>query len=834
MKKLVILIVMGAATAGLQVHGADLVWTGAADGNWGTGVNWTNSTGTALSFSTGDNVLFDESASVQTITLSASVTPGNILFDHDQLYTLAASGGKIVQADTFIKRGSGRLDINCTGHTFTNDMRIEEGELRTVIPNGGYLSPLGNMRVERQIYVSTNAILCLKERNTMGSAAEKANIAEIYVDQGTLQFGTPDLASNLRGVNTLGDLTLNDAMMVYTNVGQSTYGFLKVCRTFTLLGTQPYTFPTYGKSDLFMILNSDPYTEINVSDITGDADTDVTFQFPFRNVVSYPDSGMIKTGPGSMRLESVRSDFEGNLEVREGELIAVGPASGLTSESPLGARYYDRTLYVGTNATLTFPERNTMGPSESATPKIAITVDNAAFNIEGDFHTVLGDLTLDNSTFTYGDGYDATRGILRLGGKLSLKGDTPYTFNPASAATTAFFNLNDDPLTEINVADITGDAARDAVFMVPFKDLAYTDVDIRPSGFAKTGPGTLFLTNNTDRFSTFSGNIEVREGTLMAVRVGSGADPTASVLGNARVSRQIYVSTNATLVLAERNTLGSALGANQLECEIYVDQGTLQLGPPEKYRGVNTVGYLTLNDGTLDFEAMQNDGWGFIKVARTFRLRGTQPYHFENTGSSGCFMVLNGGPYTDFDVADITADSDVDVTFDFPFKNSSTTACGLIKSGAGTMRVTAASVYSAGTWITNGVLLVDGSLNTAAPLTVESGGWLGGTGTVGSVTLEAGAGFEVTEGQADMLTINGSLTVEGGGTVRILNPDSLPGTQVHAVFADVSGTLTGSENFADWTVEIAGVETSVDYRVRVSGSEIMAGYSPAGTLILVH
>lgn len=92
---------------------------------------------------------------------------------------------------------------------------------------------------ERQIYVSTNATLRLAERNTFGGAETTNLKAEICVDRGMLEFGKP---GGVKGVNTLGDLTLRDAAMAYTNMGEGTYGFLKVCRTFTLAGSQPYDF----------------------------------------------------------------------------------------------------------------------------------------------------------------------------------------------------------------------------------------------------------------------------------------------------------------------------------------------------------------------------------------------------------------------------------------------------------------------------------------------------------------------------------------------------------------------------------------------------------------
>ena len=810
-------------------RGSDLVWTGAAGGLWGSGLNWTNSAGEAAAFATGDNVRFDDGAAVRSVNLSAALTAGAILFDCEQDYTLTnVAGGKISSASGFVKRGAGTLTVGCTGHTYTNDVRIEAGAVVANVPNAGANSPLGSATVERQIYVSTNATLRLAERNTFGGAETTTLKAEICVDRGTLEFGKP---SGVKGVNTLGDLTLRDAAMVYTNMGEGTYGFLKVCRTFSLAGSQPYDFSSFGRSDLFMLLNSNPYTTFNVADISGDAGEDVTFRFPFKHVNALAAGGLIKTGPGAMVLKSAGSTFRGNIEVREGELLAAAMKSDTNSaQTVLGNLRVARSAYVGTNAVLTFAERNTLGTAESDPHLLSLTVDHGTLAVTNTGHTVFGTLTLDGATFTYRGGFDATRGSLRLGGPLSLKGETPYVFALPGADPYGFINLNATPLTEIRVAEITGTAAPDATFIIPLKDFASSNSPTYAAGFVKTGQGTLYLTNAPNNFSTFSGDVEVREGTLVAETAGG------SPLGNANAERRILVSTNATLQLRQRNTLGGAAATNGLLAEIVVDHGTLLLGDLGVTKGVNTVGSLTLLDGTLNYTNMYNEPYGFLKVARVFRLQGTAPYLFEGSALSGCFMLLNAFPLTTFDVSDITGDAAPDATFHFPFKQhpSSTAGCGLIKSGGGTMRVTAASTYVGETLVSNGVLRVDGSLNASTLVTVADGGWLGGTGAVKNVTVMAGGGFDVIQGQAKPLTVTGSLTLAGAGTVHIQNPEGLPGREIQVTLAAVAGSVAGAEHAASWAVEIDGVPSSVNYRLRVVGSELVAGYAPRGTVISVR
>ncbi len=811
------------------VLGENLVWTGSADGKWGSGVNWTNSAGAALAFASGDHVRFDDASAVRTINLSAAVTAGDIVFDHAADYTLTnASGGSIAVATGFLKRGGGTLTLGSAGHTYTNDMFIEEGTVVANVPNAGSASPLGLVTVERRITVSTNATLRLAERNTFGGANTTSLTAEILVDHGLLEFGKP---GGVKGVNTLGDLTLQDASMVYTNMGEYTYGFLKVCRTFSLDGALPYVFSAFGRTDLFMLLNSGPYTTFNVADITGDAQPDVTFEFPFKHVNNYPVSGLIKTGPGSMVLESGSSTFRGNIEVREGELVAAAAKTDTNSaQTVLGHMLVERSITVSTNATLTFADRNTLGTSEAETPKAAITVDHGTLAITNTGHTTFGPLTLDGAAFTYRGGFDATRGVMCLRGQLALKGETPYVFGLPSGDSYGFINLNDSPLTEINVADITGDAAPDASFIIPFKDFASSSSSTYAAGFVKTGPGTLCLTNVANNASTFSGDVEIREGAVVA------DTPNLTTLGTGSADRRVLVCTNCTLQLRQRNTFGGASATNTQRVAVEVDHGTLLLGDVGVVRGVNTVGSLTLNDGTLIYTNMFNEPYGFLKVARVFRLAGTAPYVFEGSTLSGCHMLLNAYPLTTFDVDDITGDGDADATFLFPFKNhpGSTAPAGLVKTGSGTMRIGATCTYIGATIVSNGTLQVDGNLNASSLLSVASGGWLGGTGTVKNVTVEAGGGFDVVQGQANPLAVTGVLTLAGGGTVHIRNPGALPGNQIQVTIADVSGTLVGEEYAASWSVDIDGVDPSVNYRLRVVGTQLVAGFAPKGTILTVR
>lgn len=150
------------------------------------------------------------------------------------------------------------------------------------------------------------------------------------------------------------------------------------------------------------------------------------------------------------------------------------------------------------------------------------------------------------------------------------------------------------------------------------------------------------------------------------------------------------------------------------------------------------------------------------------------------------------------------------------------------------MRVTAVSTYIGDTLVSNGVLRVDGSLASSRGVTVSAAGWLGGTGTVKNVTVEAGGGFDVIQGQAKPLTVSGTLALAGSGTVHIQNPNRLPGREIQVTLAVVSGIVVNEANAGLWAVEVDGLEPSVNYRLRVVDSALVAGYAPKGTVLSVR
>jgi len=130
----------------------------------------------------------------------------------------------------------------------------------------------------------------------------------------------------------------------------------------------------------------------------------------------------------------------------------------------------------------------------------------------------------------------------------------------------------------------------------------------------------------------------------------------------------------------------------------------------------------------------------------------------------------------------------VDVQVNVAIADNGATVGALIKSGAGTLALASTNAYTGATALSNGTLLVNGSI--ASPVTVSSGAIFGGTGLVqvaSGTALTVAAGGIVAPGVAGL----GTLSVTGDVS---LNSASVYQVDLNANSADalvVSGNVTG-------------------------------------------
>jgi autotransporter-associated beta strand protein len=109
----------------------------------------------------------------------------------------------------------------------------------------------------------------------------------------------------------------------------------------------------------------------------------------------------------------------------------------------------------------------------------------------------------------------------------------------------------------------------------------------------------------------------------------------------------------------------------------------------------------------------------------------------------------------------------------------------LTKTGAGTLTLAGASTYTGATTINGGTLSVNGSIASSVLTTVNAGGTLTGTGTLGNTTITSGGTLAAGNGTAgSSVTVSGSLAFQSGAIYMVqVNPAT-------SSFTHVTGTAT--------------------------------------------
>lgn len=398
----------------------------------------------------------------------------------------------------------------------------------------------------------------------------------------------------------------------------------------------------------------------------------------------------------------------------------------------------------------------------------------------------------------------------------------------------------------------------------------------QPLNMRKTGTGTLQLKNTG---SACTGRIEIAEGVLkVAVRGNDDRTATQSALGNLSDSNRVaLVLSGGTLHLTASDTFGQAACVN--ESRFVISNGTLrslQRDAKTTAGWANSLPYLDLYDASFDYcggldSGNANAPYGTFIFTHRVRWDGTRPYDLQPNGRANFFclgheqdeyQVVNGATTNlhgkvEFYVADITKDVDVDVTLGVTLKTQATWGGdnskwwgktvfnnGLLKTGPGTLRLNGngraegytdkSYYYTEATRVNGGTLLVDTTAFNSTNVFVQSGAYVGGTGTVKRVTIEAGGGFTAAPGQTRPLTAEAVEVLADGDVVRLDIPyvGDLAELQHLRVPVVSAAGLEG----ATWMTTINGAAAPAGYTTSavVSGGVVYGVYAKGGLVVIIR
>ena len=535
---------------------SDLVWRGDGIVNlWTVGgaANWSKS-GSLVSFTSGDNVTFDDTGSNSpSITLTNAVTPGSISFVASQDYTIGG-GGFLVGGGTLYKVGPGNLFIN-TLNTFSGGVIISEGTVQLgdgVSTSGSLAGNITNndtLILANPTDVSANTAISGSGALIKTGAGKFAlNGTQTYTNLTAINAGTLEFA----GTPPAGDIT-NRAALTFKSGASITYarsidgpGSLNINasgQTVTLSGASAYTGGTTNTAGTLQLGNNNAAGSGPVTYLAG--------AVKVGNGVVIANTFVLPSSTADLMLDS----YGGGTATWAGDIVATG---GGASFRPGGTD--GKLVLTGTAA---------LGGRNFIIPKGSVEIAGSAdFSATGTA-TAFGRNTTANSAFvTIRNDATVALGRLSLGGGQDTGGRVTLTLQDNASLSTGTDNLD------------LHNSTRTATWTVVTLNGGVLTV----GGFVKTMTGaTQFSTNN------FNG------GTLRASKDNASFLPSLSGLtaivqaGGAKVDDNGFAITIAQPLLHD-----PALGTAQDGGLTKLGSGTVTLMTPSTYNGPTVI-----NAGTL-------------------------------------------------------------------------------------------------------------------------------------------------------------------------------------------------------------------------------------------
>ncbi|WP_367870198.1 beta strand repeat-containing protein [Luteolibacter sp. Populi] len=392
-----------------------------------------------------------------------------------------------------------------------------------------------------------------------------------------------------------------------------------------------------------------------------------------------------------------------------------------------------------------------------------------------------------------------------------FQGDT-VTFNDAAGAANAAVAV----ATAITPASVTVDNT----LAVPYTFTGAGSVGGGAS-LVKNGNGPMTVT----MAMPYTGGTTVNGGTLTFDANGGSNRQVNGGL--------ITVNTGGTLEVRGVNALPN--GANSVNPT--VNGGTLRFvtgTSPSTTAAIGShahVNNLTLNGGTVDFIYSEtNTGTAYnsesVQLNGTLTVGGGAPSTIQSeaaTTNQGLALAGN----RPFVIADVTASSASDLVITAEVENSDSNTGALTKTGAGTLELTAANSYTAGTTVSAGTLLLTngavGSATGTGAVSVAAGATVTGNGTASGAVTAAGT---LAPASATSFLRTGALTLTGNyaATVDGANASVLEATgNINLAGATLNLTQVGAGVTEDSYIIGSWTGTRTGTFATVTG--LPAGYS---------
>ena len=475
-----------------------LVWTGAAGTAWDTATtNWLNG-GTAVAYTDGNNVVFNDSSANPTVAISGNVNPGSVTFAN-AVVNYAVSGAAIAGSTSLLKTNAGTVTLSNTNN-YTGGTVVNGGGL--VFSSGAAIPASGTLTLNNNGFVtvaSANSlphVLVNGTNSIIGNGNSGTGIANLD-DEGTLTLFVSggSLVFDLTGAMTgSGTLVLGSSPMTLRfngTTGDSAAVFN--------LGTGAATATVRNGATAIALgglaggagtaLNGNNSGGAAVAYTIGAANVDTEFDGIIQDGTANPTS-VIKTGTGRLMLTGANT-YRGGTTINGGGLVVNNPAGNGGSGTGSG------TVIVASGGTIagsgiisgavTVQSGGTLSPGN---PLGALTISNSLTLAAGSLtllqiqHSPLTNSAVKISGALLAGG---TLTVTNLGGPFAA-GDNFQLFSAAGYAG-SFAAVNLPPLTAPLVWNTNQFAASGVLSVAAYAPPAIGQINLAGGNLVISGSG---------------------------------------------------------------------------------------------------------------------------------------------------------------------------------------------------------------------------------------------------------------------------------------------------------------------------------------------------------
>ena len=736
-----------------------LTWLG--DGlanNWDTtSTNWLNGTNPAV-FQSGAVVTFNNTGSnTPAVNLTGALQPLSVTVAASQNYTFSGSG-YLSGTMALTNSGPGILTLSGTGtNNYTGPTVVNGGALDLAFANLG----LGGLYASSGLTINNGGMVQINADNSLAGSASPLGSLPVTVNAGGTLTGLGSADSG-QGPTThiRGALTLAGGTLANLGTGNTVWGSWNLDDGVVVSGgtnistiTALHVVPTQAGGTVFNVANGGT---------AGGVDLNVSGTFT--DGTSQPDSGIIKSGTGTMRLTGVNT-YTNATTVQQGTLVVGGSGSITTSA----------TVNVGSVA----------GQAAAIYQFGSGTVSNTS--------APLGGFQIGGVAGAYGY-YNLSGGTLGLAGEIDPAGSgggagtfgqfdmSGGTVNlPNSTAT--YFLPNRGASGESSVVNIVGGTVQISGGGTP-ADNNINGLSISWAAGQQTNVTTI---SGTGQFLTPSLRVKLNQGAGYVAGGNSANITTLNLNGgllqtlgfeNGVAGSNVNVNINFNGGTLKAGTAGNtAFITNLAGVYVYAGGATINdngqaitigqplLGPAGS--GVTAIAVSAAGSGYIVPPQVIISGGGGGGVTAYATINPT------NGAVTGIVVTCPGTGYLSNPTVTLAGGGGGGATVG-AVTTAPNASGGLTKLGGGTLTLMGTSTY------TNNTLV------SAGTLALGSGASIGGSG---KINVAAGATLDVSRTSSGLLTLANGQTLTGGGVVNgsvtsIANSTIAPGGPATA------GTLT--------------------------------------------